>query len=475
MKENQLYTCIIYLLYNIFNNNNLKAQLIINKEFKIKIIQQLCNLLTLEKDYNTNFSGNKFTVPFTQVLANIINEVATIEKVDEMPLNIIEEQYQNCINYINNIFSIKKNIITQENLITLEIIEKIPVFIDKNIINNAKQQLNEKNNNNLNNNKEQEKLINTKIINNNNIPEIETEKNVNSYSNKIDINQFMKQIQNISKHPRFDPRFYPYTTKPKYIILYKKIVAILIIISTISLLILWILTSQLNFNIDTKVTGYKLSNGGFIIIGGANEIQKNINNHNFKYNWQPFLKLKMLGAGNQILNLFNGLLPIIPATYMIFQLLGNKRYLKDRYTVKLLTIITGTIVLLYSSLSFIKILLPNYLHSMITNFTILNNGIKVNDPLIFKGILKPNYNLLHIINQIVNKIKNTLTYKIIIIFAYITIILNFIVLISIILLIIMMPKIDRQKIIYANEEYQKFLSASMKGEKYEIDPSLFEE
>lgn len=34
MKENKLYAHIVYTLYNIFNDDNIKAQVIVNPDFK---------------------------------------------------------------------------------------------------------------------------------------------------------------------------------------------------------------------------------------------------------------------------------------------------------------------------------------------------------------------------------------------------------------------------------------------------------
>jgi len=44
-----------------------------------------------------------------------------------------------------------------------------------------------------------------------------------------------------------------------------------------------------------------------------------------------------------------------------------------------------------------------------------------------------------------------------------------------VLIIILNPKIDRNKLIKANNEYQKAVTSALKGENYEIDGSLFDE
>jgi hypothetical protein len=41
-------------------------------------------------------------------------------------------------------------------------------------------------------------------------------------------------------------------------------------------------------------------------------------------------------------------------------------------------------------------------------------------------------------------------------------------------LLVINPRVDREKIMHANSEYQKAVMAAKQGQKYEMDPSLFE-
>ncbi|AHI57535.1 hypothetical protein P344_00810 [Spiroplasma mirum ATCC 29335] len=468
MKENKLYTYIAYALYNTFKDDNIKAQIIVNSEFKALVIKQICSLLTLEKEFDASFNDEKYTVAFAQALANVTNESATIEKIDGTTFNQLDEDYVEYIKYICDNFKVKKDYITQENVVTIDAIDKIADFVDEKAIDNARDQMNKKAAKGLEKEQQQDSAQSTG-------PMMGTGMGMNAFDpSKLDMGQMMQQMANMPIHPRLDPRFYPYRTKPKFMPLFKKIVAGLVILAAVGLIILWLLGSFLGIIIDTNVIVYKW-NGSVIIVGGGADAGIHVGNNNFvgPFPFSSKLKLALTGAGS--MSLFSGLLPIIPAIFMGYELLGAKRFKRDNYTVKMLTVGISVIILLYSSLSLISILLHNYVSNIVNGLGVPKSGINVGDSSLFGGILTPDSDLQQTLNNIINEINNSSSYKLIYAFSIIFMIVGLVASIATIALMIVAPKLDRNKLVRANEEYQKAVNAAMHGKKYIIDPSLFDE
>jgi hypothetical protein len=170
--------------------------------------------INIRKDYDTSFEGNKLTISFAQVLADVINEVGTIKKVDGATFDILDEQYVEFIKYICETFTVEKDYITRENIITLEAIDKTTEFTDKDAVKNAQQKLDEK----IKNEQREKEAEELKKANSQTINNIPAGIGMGFNPNQMDMNQMMQQMQNIPIHPRFDPRFYPYNSNPKYII-----------------------------------------------------------------------------------------------------------------------------------------------------------------------------------------------------------------------------------------------------------------
>ncbi|RUO86245.1 hypothetical protein [Spiroplasma endosymbiont of Megaselia nigra] len=477
MKENKLYAHIVYTLYNIFNDDNIKAQVIVNQDFKKLVIQQICNLLTLEKEFNANLNDNKFTLSFAQVLADITNESETIEKVDGATFNILDEEYVAFVQYIVSNFGVEKNYITRENIVTNELIDATADFTDEKAIDNARDKLKVKAN---------EERANASQ------PEVGPARGIGgigapmggisldfSDPSKFDMSQMMQQMANMPIHPRLDPRFYFYTSKPKYMPILKKIVARFVILASVLLILLWFLNSYLNIYLDTKVIVYTIpgTSAIFIIGGGADSALHNANN-NFSEVFSFGSKYKFLLMHSAGLQTFSGILSILPGIFLGYELLGKKRFKRDNYVVRFWPVVLSIIILLYSSLSLIQVLLPNVVEKYFNIISVPNNGYIIkNDPQleITEWLLLPDSDLTMTINSLVSEVYNSTTYQVLHIFTIISMIAGLLAGIMVIILAVLAPKTDRNKLIRANTEYQKAVTAMMNGQKYEMDPTLFDD
>ncbi|GAA6238212.1 MAG: hypothetical protein SPLM_03340 [Spiroplasma phoeniceum] len=475
MKENKLYAHIVYTLYNIFNDDNIKAQVIVNQDFKKLVIQQICNLLTLEKEFNANLNDNKFTLSFAQVLADITNESETIEKVDGATFNMLDEEYVAFVQYIVSNFGVEKNYITRENIVTNELIASTADFTDEKAIDNAREKLKVKAN--------EEGTDESQ-------PEVGSARGIwgigapmggispdFSDPSKFDMSQMMQHMANMPIHPRLDPRFYFYTSKPKYMPILKKIVAGFVILASALLILLWFLNSYLNIYLDTKVIVYTIpGTSAIVIIGGADSALHNANN-NFSEVFSFGSKYKFLLMQSAGLQTFSGILSILPGIFLGYELLGKKRFKRDNYVVRFWPVVLSIIILLYSSLSLIQVLLPNVVEKYFNSISVPNNGYIIkNDPQleITEWLLLPDSDLTMTINSLVSEVYNSTTYQVLHIFTIISMIAGLLAGIMVIILAVLAPKTDRNKLIRANTEYQKAVTAMMNGQKYEMDPTLYD-
>ncbi len=479
MKENKLYAHIVYALYNIFNDDNIKAQVMVNQVFKKLVIQQICNLLTLEKEFNANLNDNKFTISFAQVLADITNESETIEKVDGATFNMLDEEYVAFVQYIVSNFGVEKNYITRENIITNELIDDTADFTDEKAIDNAREKLKVKVNEEEGADKSQPEVGPARGIMGMGAPMGGIGPDFISDPSKFDMSQMMQQMANMPIHPRLDPRFYFYTSKPNYMPILKKIVAGFVILASALLILLWFLNSYLNIYLDTKVIVYTIpGTSAIVIIGCGSDSALHNANNNFSEVFSFGSKYKFLLMESAGLQTFSGILSILPGIFLGYELLGEKRFKRDNYVVRLWPVILSIIILLYSSLSLIQVLLPNVVEKYFNSISVPNGGYIIkNDPQleITGWLLLPDSYLTMTINSLVSEVYNSKTYQVLHIFTIISMITGLIAGIMVIILAVLAPKTDRNKLIRANIEYQKAITAIMNGQKYEIDPTLFDD
>ncbi|WP_425380181.1 hypothetical protein [Spiroplasma endosymbiont of Stenodema calcarata] len=475
MKENKLYGHIVYTLYNTFNYDNIKAQVIVNPEFKKLVIQQISNLLTLEKEFDASLNDNKFTLSFAQVLADITKNSETIEKIDGATFNTLDEEYVEFVQYIVQNFEVEKSYITRENVITNELIDATADFTDDKAIENVQDKLKIKaNENELNQQKDQSPAGTVGAI------PIGAGMGTNfSNQNNLDMSQMMQQMANMPIHPRLDPRFYFYTSKPKYMPLLKKVVAGFVILGSALLVLLWFLNSYLNIYLNTKVIIYTIpgTNQSIIVGGGVDSALHNGNN-NFSEAIIFGSKFKFLLMQSAGLQTFSGILSIFPGIFLGYELLGQKRFKRDNYVVRFWPVLLSVVILLYSSLSLIQVLLPNTVENFFNSRSVPDNGYIIKDDpdlKIMGGLLLPDSDLAATIKSLVNEVYSNTTYQILRVFTIISMIVGLIAGIMVAILAVLAPKIDRNKLIHANTEYQKAVTAMMSGQKYEMDPNLFDD
>lgn len=80
----------------------------------------------------------------------------------------------------------------------------------------------------------------------------------------------------------------------------------------------------------------------------------------------------------------------------------------------------------------------------------------------------------HVKDVIIPELKQLPNFTVFKVFAIITSAVCILPLFITLVLILINPRLDRNKIIRANSEYQNAINAALSGQKYEIDPTLFD-
>ncbi|AME13179.1 hypothetical protein MmmBen181_1060 [Mycoplasma mycoides subsp. mycoides] len=252
--------------------------------------------------------------------------------------------------------------------------------------------------------------------------------------------------------PSQDPRFYPYKGKPKFMPYLKIALCVLAVISTI------LLASSLLY---LSYTTIDISSNTYASIIEQNKSWDQL----IKNGDKEILKSWPLGI-SQITLMFKRAFGLPILIYMIPAILictYTKKTLsnpREKYRIPLFPIIffimffIGLTINLYEFTSIEKFKASRKVFLMgLTN----KNDLDINK--FFDELLK----------------EHALKFKLASALVIASLIITILTLILAVVLIIVNPKLDREKIVKATLEHQKAVMAVMQGQKYEMDPSLYEE
>ncbi|AGM24701.1 hypothetical protein [Spiroplasma chrysopicola] len=459
MKEKKLYAQTVYGLYHTFKDDTLKAEIIIDKEFKQLVIQEICNLLTLEKDFETDLNGEKYTVAFAQVLADITNESAKIEKKDNAKFSDLDEKHAKFVQYITQRFKFDRDDIIKEVTISAEIIDKTADFVNKeDSLAKAKEI------------SASQLQPSAQTVQTNQAPGVAPFVGMGAGMpqfdpSQMDMSKMMQQMADMPIHPRLDPRFYPYNTKPKHMLLLKKVVAGFVIFAAALLVLVWALGSFLPITVYPKDGFWIWRNESQGWIGGSGQPPEPAGT--LGYDFLTSLMYKF-GAAPGTPALFNIIMPILPGLFLGYELLGTKKFRRDNYTVRILSVVLSAVLLAWAALTIVPLLIPSTLENIVNSWGMPKTGAN-------GGAILPSEDLPKLLNEIISLIRSSARYQALRIFSIIALSVSLVAVILTLALCIYAPRLDRQKLVRANEEYQKAVMAKMSGQKYEMDPTLFDE
>lgn len=425
-KNQDMYQNIIILLINILKKPNLKIKIIKDNEFYEHFFRLVSHLLFLEKEHNVHYQNNIYSKRFAQVLADLRNEDIKILKEDNLTLEMIGNDFNFLQTYMLNIFKVTKNdlIISQE--ISVKIFEELAEINNAEVINVY-----------------QTETITNKKVNNFEQPEqasndndselIESNINLAINNQKDDLAKALDPVQNLHTlklptHPAHNQGFYPYTTKSNLTPLLKNFlgyVFILLLLFTMAMSIYGFLTSIDNIEIvRTRNLG---------------KIEK--------------ISLPPAGIGWN-LSVWNIILEIFLYVVLIYVFFKKPQFLRDKYRVHPMLLLVSFSIIFFNSIY------GTY------GFLNANSFIQF-----FRNVFSEVNNYQEVLNQIWND-----TYFQV--YRILKLVGAGLALLPIILIFIIFsinPRLDRDKLMLADLEYQKALQAALKGEQYTIDVTLYDQ
>lgn len=412
-----LYYEISSTIYNSLNNLIVRKA-IFGDEQLLKILElQISNLFFLEKELK-ELTNKKYALEFLQLISNLVNRSLSVTKsASKNRIEILEERNLLIVTIANVCKTVEK-----------ESLERIRQF-DDNAFNELNDQIIALNNFSDDSTKTKPSVVvpNQGIDNNidlNNNVGANSNTNNNLNLNNLDNNSLanLTKLGVLPQHPATNPKFYPYMNKPKYIPLLKKILSGFLLLTTVLTVVAYIITYFIAGN-------YQIKEGGSTV------------HYNFGGQQSQGIILSIIMT--VVLN--GGFL------YSILKppKLGGELYRTSYFLIVILI--------------FWIIFTVGNLITMISDNTL----IKSFDFFLEKGdTVNPNA---------LAWVKRLPSFKAFQILTYVTAASAILPIAVILVIAILNPKIDRNKIMKANAEYQNAINNALNGKPYEIDPSLFDD
>ncbi|WP_342260952.1 hypothetical protein [Spiroplasma endosymbiont of Notiophilus biguttatus] len=411
-----LYYEISSTIYNSLNNLIVRKSIFANEEL-LKILElQISNLFFLEKELK-ELKDKKYAIEFLQLISNLVNRSLSITKSSpKNRIEILEERNLLIVTITNICKTVEK-----------ESLERIRQF-DNNTFNELNDQITA-----LNNFSDDVTEVKPSVTpNNQNIDNnVDTNANIGgigNLGNNLNINNLdNNSLANLAKlgvlpqHPAANPKFYPYMNKPKSIPLLKKILSAFFLLTTVLAIFAYILT-------------YFIA-GTFPIKGNSAPVY---------YNFAQQSKTIVFIIVTTIV--LNG--------GFLYSILKPPKLGRDLYRTSYFLIVILIFWIIYTISNLFYMTTDDSLKRTFTSF--LDKGDEIN----------PNA---------LPWLKGLATFKVFQILTYITAASAILPIAIIFVIAILNPKIDRNKIMRANSEYQNAINNALSGKPYEIDPSLFDD
>ncbi len=469
-KENNLYQNIIIVLGNCFYNDAFKATVIHSIPFKKHVVNEIGSLLALEKEFNCSYKNKKYSVIFAQIIANLLNEVETIEKRVESYAQL-DESLLDFTNFVSQELSISKASLKNEavNLDEPSLIATAEFDTSKarKIAEEAQAQ----------------KTSHTATPNQKNDVRDSVQAKVKQNSafgggfaggaGASGANQgpppgmggfgsFVNPMTgtNFPLHPRLDQRFYPYTHKPKFIKHFKIGLGAFAILVSSFLLILIIVALSKHITLtppDDKKYFLQANSGSN---KGALDPEWGTKYGKTGYDAKSSILLTLNPIGGY--GFLTGFLVIIPGIWLGYSMFATPRMHRERFVLSNMAVGFNLVFLaitLYYSISFIT---PNFLSNTVKSLYYLPSGY---DQKTFNEIVQ----------FLTGEIDKSPIYKSIFSAMIAANVLIGGLVITLLVALFINPKVDRNKLMRADQEYQRSVAAQFRNEKYEIDPKIYDQ
>ncbi|EOA07429.1 Hypothetical protein, predicted transmembrane protein [Mycoplasma yeatsii 13926] len=449
----ELYLQTIYLARNILKTEKLRYFIYKDNQFKNKFLTLINNIFTLEANHDQNIDGETFAKQFAKAFILITNQKEK-QRFETFDNKTEEEMFSDIDAIIKSIIKefkvAKTKLVDQTEKITSSEIQTLSVLSEE-IISKWDQKLQQedkpKQQENIKTQNEQENIEvnqNDQTVQQQDMSEIFKQLNQNMFENLKNKELPVLPIQ--------DPRFYPYNSRPKFMPIFKIILSILSIISTLLAIstLLFLSLSFLDISSDEYAQKLGVSSWTNFMDSNRAQILKRI----------PLGGLKLIGVQGISL----ALLHILPAVLICSYTFKSNQNNREKYRMKLMPVILFVVMfgmMLGTLFNFIssKNIEASWKRDLFDQLIQNNKDQFKNNFNSFWELVTKNYGSKINIATILSPVCLSIT-----IFT----------LIVAVILLVVNPKLDKERIIKANIEHQKAVMAIMSGESYEIDLSLYD-
>lgn len=406
----ELYNEILSTLFNSLNNPIIRNEIKVNENILKYLELQISNLFFLETALANKLAEKAMAKEFLQLTANITNLALSISKSPKKTRIEILED--------RNLLIV--TIINSCKGVERESLEKIRI-IDTEAIANLNNQIaalsDFTSEEAIHSSKEEDSAFNSE----NNLDVSKNPNHNNNLNNNMnDLNNNMANLTKLGllpQHPASNPKFYPYLTKSTIIPKLKKVLSGMLLVSGLFIIITMMITlfvkGQLTIDTSKDPSNFVLS-------------QTN--------NWLILIMTIILYAS------------------FAYMFLKPTKLLREKYHISYFMLGLLFFWLIVTIAYFFWNISDNYFQ------TWFSQRVKKED-------LNP---------DVVQQMKALPNFQVFKIFAITTAVFCLLPLIIVLILLLINPRLDRNKVMKANMEYQNAISAALNGQKYDMDPSLFE-
>lgn len=414
-----LYNHIASTLFNSLSNPIVRNEIKVNENILKYTELQISNLFFLESVLSKELAEKKLAKDFLQLTANITDLALTINKSqNKTAIEILEDSNLLVVTIINSCKGIER-----ESLERLQVVNNASF---KNINNqisalnnfnteNERQssQLNQESENNLDQNNQQRNDSNYQQPVN---------PNIRNLNNNADIANLSK-LGVLPQHPGTNPNFYPYLTKPKVVPILKRILSGMLLTSVLFLVVTIIISTFVK--------------GELHLVAAPSETDS------------PTINFVLSKTNNWLIPIMT----IVLYLGFAYSFIKTPRTQRDKYHLSYFMLGLLLFWLIVTVANSFYQTSDSYYHSY------------------FKALLKKDQTLNP---DIVSEMKELSNFMVFRIFSIITSAVSILPLFIIVVLMLINPRLDRNKVMRANNEYQNAISAALNGQKYDIDQSLFD-
>lgn len=431
MEAQKIYDSTVISLFNIVKNEKLRTKIVLDDNFKEQVIQMVNNLLFLEVEEKTLYKDIKWSPIFGKSVVNILKQKIKFEKPDNKKLEDIYADYSYTLTFCLNNYSVSRD---ELNNSLIDISEK-EIQLNSRVSEEMKNLYNE----------DTKENPTVEVVDKSDEQPNQSNSNANQNFN----NNYNYQGESIPIPPMQDPRFYPYLTKPKYIRWVKLVFGVMFGLTGLFYLVLNLLFLFQKQNVGASVDEIKDLFENWKFLGGKTGIIDSGS---------------LLGIKSGQANYVMIILIMLLLSWIVYTIVAPPKRYREQFVFPIYNLIVPVIFLVAIVITpgiggFSYIFGMNDLEKNITNLLSTQKDIQIND-----GDIK------RLVDFLVGKFNLPLI-KAVIWLLFVFLIASFA---SLIVLISINPRLDRQKVIRATQEYQKLINEALQGRKYQMDPTLYE-